>query len=174
MNHQIRLLSILAPLAVVALAVSAPASAAEDYKVFTTMNCKPNGTAAANDLTYSYWGVLNTSSTDNRVVICPLIKDSDSTDNTTPHGTVTISYRTPGSSTGTVNCTVYNGYYPNTYYSASSSEGVVAANSYREFELGLQNAPTNYLAPTTLVCTLSPRTRLLRFIVHETAATNTP
>lgn len=174
MNHLTRLFSILAPLAIAALAVSAPASAATDYKVFTTMNCKPNGTAAANDLTYSYWGVLNTSSTENRVVICPLIKDSDSNDNTTPHGTITVSYRTPSSSTGTVNCTVYNGYYPNTYYSVSSSNAVAPADSYREFDLALQNAPSNYLAPTTLVCTLSPRTRLLRFIVNETAATNTP
>lgn len=174
MNHPIRLLSILAAFAITGLAVSTPASAATDYKVFTTMNCKPNGTAAANDLTYSYWGVLNSSSTENRVVICPLIKDSDSANNTTPHGAVTISYRTPSSSTGTVNCTVYNGYYPDPYYSTSSSNTVAPANSYQEFTLTLQNAPGNFLAPTTLVCTLSPRMRLLRFIVNETAATNTP
>lgn len=158
---------------VAALSAPVPALAAQDYKVFTTMECRPNGTAAANDLTYSYVGVLNTSTTENRVVICPLVKDSDSATFNTSFGDVTFSYRTATSLTGQVNCTVYVGYLGIPYYSASSSNPVVAADTYGESNLDMQTAG-NYLAPVTMVCTLSPRTRLLRFITQETLITNTP
>ena len=172
-------LAILASVAVAigAMTASNPAHAALDYKVFNTMNCVPNGTSAANDLTYSYLGVLNTSSTENRVVICPIMKDADNHITDDNPASVTVSYTTASSMKGTVNCSIQVGFCKaggGSYYSSTSTNVEQAANTSAEFSLAVRTDPSNFLPAETVLCALSPRTRLTRIILREDGPTQTP
>lgn len=177
MNRSILALVASTVVATGAMAVSNPAHAGTDYKTFNTMLCVPNGTAASNDLTYSYLGVLNTSTTESRVVICPLVKDADNHITDAAPASLTVGYVTAASKSGSVNCNIYVGFYQpggGQYYSASSPVVERPANTYTEFSLDIRTDPSNFLPVESLVCAISPRTRLSRIIMNETGVTNTP
>jgi hypothetical protein len=155
------------------LGVSASALAASDVKSFSTNACVPVGAAASNDLTYSHLGLLNTSSTASRTVICPLVKDADSSW-TTGTATINIDYKSPGSAGGSVNCTVYVGSLTSGSWSVSSSNAPIAANSIGSFALSPETAVSWWNEPVNLACSLGPRMRLTRVYLTETITTNTP
>lgn len=154
-----------------ALLMSAPASA-DDYKFFSAMNCVPNGPPSAQDtdLSYSYLGLLNTSETENLIVTCPINKDSIGT-GSDPFGTIRYSYKTANNTTGVVNCTVQVGFLTSTFYSASTAEPIRPSNYVGNPELTMLNG-SNVYAPVNLVCSLSPRARLLRIWTVEAVDTD--
>lgn len=156
------------------LITAAPANAA-DQKTFSTMDCVPNGPPSSEDtnLSYSFLGLLNTSTTDTLVITCPLIKDAEY-DGTKPFGEVAFSYAISNGAPGKVNCAVHVGFLQNglSYYSASSNEPVQVAG-YQESGVHLPIETTsNFLAPINLVCALGPRTRLTRIWSEETLDTD--
>lgn len=155
-----------------ALTTAAPANAA-DRKTFSAMACVPNGPPSSEDtsLSYSFLGLLNTSTTDTLVVTCPLIKDSES--GVDPFGDVAFSYAISAGAPGRVNCAVHVGFLQDglSYYSASSNEPIQPAG-YQDFVILPVETTSNYLAPINLVCALGPRTRLTRIWSVETLETD--
>lgn len=150
------------------------AYAASDVKSFSSMVCIPNGAASATGITYSYQGVFNTSSTNNVVVICPLLKDSDDTITDANPADLNFTWRTAGALPGVVNCAVHVGSLTSGSFSASSSNTEVAAATTRTTTLPVRTSPTWWNEPINLVCSMSPRTRLTRIYLTEYGSTNTP
>jgi hypothetical protein len=155
------------------LGFSSPASAAEDWKIYPTIDCVPNGPASGNDLSYSYQGLINTSTTNNRVIICPLLNDVENF-NSGFTDTVYFNYQTAAAVAGTVNCTVQVGFLASGFTSASTSEPEKPADSKEEASVVIPPLPANFLPPIHLVCVLSPRTRLTRILIHNVSPTNVP
>lgn len=156
------------------LIASLPAHAASDLKMFSSNVCVPSGTAASNDLTYSTLGLLNTSTTTDRVVICPLVKDQDGEITAALPGTIYVEYKTANGQAGRVNCTLVVGSIASGNYTASSSETLQPANTTGEFTLSYQTEASWIYEPVNLACSLSARTRLTRIYADEPGSTNTP
>lgn len=172
-NHNLlaAALTVLVPSMLVA---SLPAHAASDYKMFSSNVCVPSGAAASNDLTYSTLGLLNTSTTTDRVVICPLLKDQDGQITAALPGNIYVEYKTANGQAGRVNCTLVVGSVASGNYTASSSEVLQPANTTGSFSLSYQTQVTWVYEPVNLACSLSARTRLTRIYSYEPGSTNTP
>lgn len=155
------------------LGTSASALAASDIKSFSTNICVPVGTAASNDLTYSNLGLLNTSTTSNRVVICPLVKDADSTW-VAGETSLAVDYRSPSGAGGSVSCTIYVGSISSGSWSATSAPAPLPAGTTGNIVLAPETAVSWWNEPVNLACSLGPRMRLTRVYLTETGATNVP
>lgn len=151
----------------------APAASAADYKNFSSNVCVPSGPAASNDLTYSTLGLLNTSTTADRVVVCPLLKDSEGSVVVSDNSFVTVEYRTAAGLSGRVNCTLNVGSISSGTYSVSSSQTTRPANTNASFLLAFATDPGWVYEPVNLACSLSPRTRLTRIYIYEATPTGT-
>lgn len=159
---------------VMASATFSESAGAADLKSFSTMVCKANGAAALDVITYSHQGVFNTSSTNNAVIICPLLND---TETSILAGNATLGFfaRAPGSSSASVNCTVQVGSLSSGSFSDSASTGTIPAGTSGDATMDVQHQSAFYVwEPINLVCSLSPRARLTRIFIDQDTATDAP
>lgn len=176
MNRKLLICSAVLVLAGVSAGFSSEASAASDLKSFSSMVCRANGAASLDVLTYSYQGVFNTSTTQHAVVICPLLKDDESSMNSTNGnvGALTVYVKAPSGAAGSANCTVHVGSLSSGNYSNSASTGTIAAGSTASMALSVETDPGWVYEPINLVCSLGPRVRLTRIRYIESGTTNVP
>jgi hypothetical protein len=173
MKHSIAARVAVCMLAPAILGTSASALAASDVKSFSTNVCVPVGAAASNDLTYSHLGLLNTSTTSSRVVICPLVKDTD-LEWTAGLTNLNVEYRSPAGAGGAVSCTIYVGSIASGSWSQAASPAALPAGTTGYILLAPETAASWWNEPVNLACSLGPRMRLTRIYLTETGVTNTP
>jgi hypothetical protein len=176
MNRQLLISTAALAMAGAIAGFSPDASAASDLKSFSSMVCRANGAASLDVLTYSYQGVFNTSTTQNAVIICPLLKDDENEMNATNLnvGTLYVVAKAPGGSTGAANCTVEVGSLSSGAYSNAASTGTISAGGSGTMALSVETDPGWVYEPINLVCSLGPRVRLTRIYYFEPGTTNVP
>lgn len=158
-------LSVAATLAIAAVAISGTARAG-DYKSFSTSVCRANGAASLDIISYSHQGVFNTSSTENAVIICPLLNDAESA---ILDGEAYLGFtaRAPGGSSATVTCNVQVGGLGTGSWSTTRSTGTIPPGASVQ-ETGIDFLTDgNFLAQVNLVCGLSPRARLTQVFINH-------
>lgn len=172
MNHASSRIGLITAIALSALC-AAPQATAADRKGYSTNVCVPNGPAAANDLSYSHQGLFNGSFTENRIVICPLISDTEGFYGPDNAASVTVRYRTASSTPGRINCTIYVGSLGTQSWSAAYESPQHPANTDGIFTINInpETALSFRWEPVNLVCSLTPRVRMSKIYMSETGAT---
>lgn len=162
-----------------AMAISAPAYAASDYKMYHGSDCKVFGATAWTDLNFNGFGVRNVQAS-GRNIICPLVKDMEgSVDNVTNFGAVHIHLFAPPAG-GTAVCTVYSTVFEDVTSNTSDTTGgmtLVAGNNLTDLSITTQVAINSYNHEKYfLLCSLGAGVRLTGYSLSESgvAATNTP
>lgn len=162
-----------------AAAISTPAYAATDLKMYHGSDCKVFGATAWTDLNFNGFGVRNVQ-TSGRNIICPLVKDVEaSIDNVANFGGVHIHLFAPPAG-GTAVCTVYSTVQEDVTSNTSDTTGGLAlsgGNNFTDLVIPTQIAVNGYSHEKYfLLCSLGPGVRLTGYYLSEsgTAATNTP
>jgi hypothetical protein len=152
------------------------AGAASDFKIFTPAGCEAYGaTTMPGELTYNQLGITNPGTT-NETVICSLPVDSEVMWNgDTPKASVFVFYRS-GAVPGKVACTAFVGnsaMAPGTVATVSGNPANLPANTRDDFQLDLLDNSGSWGvgAPTTLICTLTPKATLGGFTFNEFVVT---
>lgn len=157
------------------LALHASSANAIDIKAHHGSECKVYGTTAWTDLGFGWQGVFNTTATP-KVVVCPLVKDSE----TNWDGTaleplnaayVDVHYRT-GVTASTITCTVYTS-RTNQLTSSATFTVPIPANSQDNYDLtGLVSNGTPNDVGSVMICNLGPKAVLQHYRLVEPALTD--
>ena len=151
---------------------STPARA-DDVKMYSVADCAPYTTSAPNYslLRFRPESVQN-QSTGYLYVICPIVRDTESSwgFTATHKGNVSARFRT--NTTGTFQCTLNVGSNDTTLWSetksASGDPGTAISLSWNDV------APGTTDAPISLVCRLPPKGSMTRYYVREEGTTDDP
>jgi hypothetical protein len=166
---------IFAPIAVAVLALATPDKAqAGDFKFYSAGGCAPytTGTPNYSELRFRSDGVQNQSN-GYRFVICPIVRDSESSWGLDATGDVQVYFRT--NSAGTFQCTLTGGSTAGGSYSLTEEvSGNPGDTLYIDFSaVDVYNNGASD-APMSLVCRLPPKGTLAKYWVDEDDVTDDP
>lgn len=172
MNMNIKLLAG-ALLGVLALTQSATVEA-DDIKAHHGSECKVYGTTPWSALGFGWQGVFNASDTP-KVIVCPLVKDSESdwdSDATTPTNAayVDVHYRTPPQG-GSITCTAYTSRAGGLTSTKTFSDSPGGFGNWNNDILGLVSSGNPNDAGSIMICNLGDKVSLQHYRLIEPGAT---
>lgn len=165
--------------AILSMAPTGNANAADDYKMYAGSGCKVFGSTAWTDLQFGAAGIINLTNNPKNI-ICPLVKDSEvlfDGDAGVPVNSASVHLHIAnGPVAAQTVCNVYvmenNSTYGGVVETTSVSTGVMGAGVENNFTAsGLNGATVSNHTSTMMLCTLGPRAILRYYYFYEQGAT---